>query len=70
RAYNKCEIVDTFIKGYSEFGRDRDRCSEIEDVTIPYSNTSQSIKNSWFVSISTLVPTTNAKSLTPLLRGY
>jgi hypothetical protein len=48
------------------FGRDRDRCSEIEDVTIPYSNFSQSIKDSWFVSFSTLVLT---KSLTPLYRG-
>ena len=38
-------------------------------VTIPYSNCSQSIKDSWFVPISTLVPTTNAKSLTPLFRG-
>ena len=47
----------------------RDMCSEIDDVTIPYSNCSQSIKDSLFVSISTLVPTTNAKSLTPLFRG-
>ena len=44
-------------------------CSEIEDVTIPYSNCSQSIKDSWFVFFSTLVPTTNVKSLIPLYRG-
>ena len=41
-------------------------CSEIKD---PYSNCSQSVRDSWFVSFSTLVPTTNAKSLTPLLGG-
>ena len=51
-----------------KFGRDRDRCTKIADVTIPYSNTSQSTKHSWFVSSSTLVPTKNAKSLTPLYR--
>ena len=44
-------------------------CSEIEDVTIPYSNCSQSIKDSWFIYFSTLVPTTNVKSLIPLYRG-
>ena len=38
----------------------------MEDATIPYSNCSQSIKDSWFVSFSTLVPTKNAKLLTPL----
>ena len=37
--------------------------------TIPYSNCSQSIKDSWLVSSSTHVPTQNAKSLTPLFRG-
>ena len=31
--------------------------SEIEDGNIPYSNCSKSIKDSWFVSISTPVPT-------------
>ena len=55
--------------GTAKFGRDRDKCSEIADVTVPYSNCSQSIKDSWFVSSSTLVPTKNAKSLTPLVRG-
>ena len=39
------------------------------DVTIPYSNCNQSIKDSWFVSSSILVPTKNAKSLTPSFRG-
>ena len=64
------KIVDIFIfRGMAKFGRDRDRCSKRADVIIPYSNTSQSIKDSWFVSSSTLVPTKNAKSLTPLLRG-
>ena len=45
------------------------RTKTIEDVTIPYSNCSQSIKHSWVVSFSTHVPTTNGKSLTPLFRG-
>ena len=66
-AYTKCEIVDTLIQ--QNLGGIRDRFSEMEDVTIPYSNCSQSVKDSWFVPISTLVPTTNAKSLTPLFRG-
>ena len=34
----------------------------MEDGTIPYSNCSKSIKDSWFVSFSTHVPTKNAKS--------
>ena len=51
------------------FGRDRDRCSEIEDITIPYSNFSESIKDSWVVYFSANVPTKNAKSLTPLYSG-
>ena len=58
-----------YLGGTAKFGRDWDRFSEMEDVTIPYSNCSQSIKDSWFVSFPTLVPTTNAKSLTPLYRG-
>ena len=57
------------FRGMAKFGRDRDICSEIEDMSIPYFNCSQSIKDSWFVSFSTHVPTTNAKSLTPLFRG-
>ena len=56
-------------RGTAKFGRDRDRCSEIEDATIPYFNCSQSIKDSWFDSYSTLVPTKNAKSSTPLFTG-
>ena len=51
-------------RGIAKFGRDRDRCSEIEGVTIPYSNCSQCIKDSWFVCFSTLVATKNAKLLT------
>ena len=47
-----------------EIWRDRDRCYEIENGTIPYSNCSKNIKDTWFVSISTHVPTKNAKSLT------
>ena len=58
-----------YIGGTAKFGRDRDRCRKIEDITIPYSNFSQSIKDSWVVSFSANVPTTNAKSLTPLYRG-
>ena len=64
---------DTAKDGYYaylvKFVRDRDMCSKITDVTIPYSNTSQSTTHSWFVSSSILVPTKNAKSLTPIFRG-
>ena len=38
-------------------------------VTIPYFNCSQSIKDSWFVSIFTHVPTKKAKSLIPSFGG-
>ena len=38
-------------------------------MTIPYSKRSESIEDSWFVSLSTLVPTTNAKSWTPLFKA-
>ena len=66
-SYKKCEIADTFInRGAAKFGQDGDWCSKIEHGTIPYSNCSQSIKDSWFVSSSILVPTKNAKSFTPL----
>ena len=51
-----------------KFGRDRDWCSKMADITIPYSNCNQSIKDSGLVSSSILVPTRNAKSLTPLFR--
>ena len=57
------------FRGTVKFWQDRDRRSKIADVTIPYSNCSQSIKDSWFVYSSTRVPTTNAKSYTPLLAG-
>ena len=46
-----------------------DRCSELEYVTIPYFNYSQSIRDSLFVSSSNHVSTKNAESLTPLLGG-
>ena len=36
-------------------------------ISIPYSNFSQSIKDSWVVSSSAHVPTKNAISLTPLI---
>ena len=51
--------------------QDKDRGREIEYVTIPYSNYSQSIKDGWFVSSSTLTKysTKNVKSFTPLFRG-
>ena len=45
-----------------------DNFCKIEDVTIPYSNCIKSIKDSGFVSFSTLVPTKNAKLSTPLFR--
>ena len=54
--------------GTTKFGQDRNRCSEIEYVTI-YSYCSQSMKDSWFVSSSTHVPKKNAKLLTPHLGG-
>ena len=38
----------------------------MEDCT---SNCSQSVKNSWFVPISTLVPMENAKSLPSFFKG-
>ena len=41
--------------------QDRDRCSEIKDVNIPYSNRNQSIMDSSFVSFSTHVPTKTDK---------
>ena len=41
----------------------------MQDVTIPYSNCSQSVKDSWFVPISTLLPTEDVKSLASLFRG-
>ena len=66
---NAKSLTPVFRGGTAKFGRDRNMCSEIEDFSIPHSNCSQSIKDSWFVSFSTLVPTTNAKSLTPVFRG-
>ena len=60
----QCQIVDTHVGEDAKFGRDMDRCSEIENGTIPYSKCSKSINDSWFVSISTHVPTKNANSLT------
>ena len=58
-----CKIIDTFLWGIAKFGRDRDQCCKIDDVTIPYSNCSYSTRDSWFVSFSILVPTKNAKLL-------
>ena len=48
---------------------DRDIC-RTGYVTIPYSNHSQNIEGGWLVSSSTGVPTENAKSLTPHIRGW
>ena len=45
-----------------------DRCSKIADVTVTHTNTSQNSTHSWFFSSSVLVPTKNAKSLTPLVK--
>ena len=42
---------------------------EIQQLTIPFSNDSQSIEYDCLVSSSTNVPTRNAKSLIPLLGG-
>ena len=50
-----------------KFWRDRNRCSEIEEITIPFYNFSKSIKDSLFVSSPTLVPVKNAKLFTPLV---
>ena len=50
--------------GIAKFGRDRDRCSVIEEITIPYSNISQSITDSWVIPFSAHVPKKNVKSLT------
>ena len=58
-----------YIGKTAKFGRDRDTCSEIDDITVPYYNFSQSIKDSWFVSFSVHVPTKNATSLTPSFGG-
>ena len=66
---NNAKSLTPLFRGTAKFGQDGDWCSTIADVTIPYSNCSQSIKDSWFVSSSILVPTKNAKSLTPLFRG-
>ena len=38
-----------------KFWRDRDRCSKVEDGTIPYCNCSASVKDSWFVYVSTQI---------------
>ena len=47
-----------------------DKCSEIEEITIPYYNLCKSIRDSWFVSSPTLVPIKkNVKLFTPLYRG-
>ena len=45
--------------------QDRNRCSDIKNIAIPYSNFSESIKDSWFVFFPNHVPTKNAKLLTP-----
>ena len=35
----------------AKFGGDRDGCSGMEDISIPYTNFSQSIKDSWLVAV-------------------
>ena len=52
-----------------KFGQDRNGRSEKKYVTIPYSNCSESAKDSWFVSYYAHVPTRNAKLLTPSVGG-
>ena len=49
-------LTPLFREDTSEIGRDRDRCSEIKEITIPFYNFCKSIKYSWFVSSATLVP--------------
>ena len=44
-------------------------CSEMKDISIPYCNFSQSMKDISIVSVSAHVPTKNAKSLTPSFGG-
>ena len=58
-----------YLGGAAKFSQDRDRLSEIEDGAIPSSNCSQSVMDSGFVPISTLVPTENATSLASFFRG-
>ena len=55
----------------AKLGVDRDRWREIDDATIPYSNTGQSTTHSWLVPSSTrsLAYKKKAKLLTPLFRG-
>ena len=47
--------------------QDRDRCSEIHYINIPYSNCSKSIKSSCSVSFSTHVSIINANPMTLIL---
>ena len=67
-AYKKCKIVDTLSWGTVKFGQDRNGRSEKKYVTI-YSNCSDSVKDSWFVSYYAHMPTRNAKLLTPSVGG-
>ena len=46
---------------------DMEKCRKKVYITIPYYNDSLNIKDSWLVSKPTGVPSTNAKSLIPLL---
>ena len=46
---------------------DMEKCRKKVCITIPYYKNSQNIQDSWLVSKSTRVPSTNAKSLIPLL---
>ena len=45
----------------------RGKCSRKEYITIPFSNCSQSVCNSWFVSYFTRLPSKKAKSLAPIV---
>ena len=42
--YKNCEIVHTHVGEDATFRRDRDRCSERQDGTIPYSNCSKVLR--------------------------
>ena len=60
--------VSSFSIIEHSFGGQRN-LGKIEYVTIPYSNCSQSIKDSWFVSSYTHVPTKNGKIIDTHIGG-
>ena len=59
--------MSNFLYGVHRVFQDKNKCSKISHVTIPFSNISTCTMHDWFVSTSTVVPTKNGKSLTPIL---